>query len=114
LALHGAGGSPGGLRYHQALAEHFPVYAPSHPGYGPSERPEWLDTMTAMAHFSHDFLDTLGREQPAMLGTSMGGWLAAEIAAMCPHHLRRMVVYSYCAANSDWLQTRGRVPPACG
>jgi pimeloyl-ACP methyl ester carboxylesterase len=92
LALHGAGGSQGWMRYHQALAEHFTVYAPSHPGYGPSERPEWLDTMTDMAHFYHDFMDTVGLEQPAILGTSMGGWLAAEIAAMCPHHLRRLVL----------------------
>lgn len=92
LALHGAGGSQGWMQYHQALAEHFTVYAPSHPGYGPSQRPEWLETMTDMAHFYHGFIDTLGLEQPAVLGTSMGGWLAAEIAAMCPHHLRRMVL----------------------
>ena len=92
LALHGAGGSQGWMQYHQALAEHFTVYAPSHPGYGPSQRPEWLETMTDMAHFYHGFIDTLGLEQPAVLGTSIGGWLAAEIAAMCPHHLRRMVL----------------------
>ncbi len=92
LALHGAGGSQGWLRYHQALAEHFTVYAPSHPGYGVSERPAWLDTMTHMAHFYHDFMDTIGLEQPAMLGTSMGGWLAAEMAAMCPRHFSRMVL----------------------
>lgn len=92
LALHGAGGSQGWLQYHQALAEHFTVYVPSHPGYDASERPEWLDTMTDMAHFYHDFIDTLELEQPAMLGTSMGGWLAAEMAAMCPHHISRMVL----------------------
>jgi pimeloyl-ACP methyl ester carboxylesterase len=92
LALHGAGGSQGWMQYHQALAEHFTVYAPSHPGYGASQRPEWLETMTDMAHFYHDFIDILGLEQPAILGTSMGGWLAAEIAAMCPHHLRCMVL----------------------
>ena len=92
LALHGAGGSQGWLRYHQALAEHFTVYAPSHPGYGPSERPEWLDTMTDMAHFYHAFIDTIGSDQVAIVGTSMGGWLAAEIAAMCPHRLSRMVL----------------------
>jgi pimeloyl-ACP methyl ester carboxylesterase len=45
-----------------------------------------------MAHFYHDFIDTLELEQPAMLGTSMGGWLAAEMAAMCPHHISRMVL----------------------
>jgi len=80
------------MRYHQAFAEHFTVYAPSHPGYEPSERPAWLDTMTDMAYFYHNCIDTLGLEQPAIMGTSMGGWLAAEIVAMCPHHLRRSVL----------------------
>ena len=92
LALHGAGGSQGWLQYHQALAQHFTVYAPSHPGYGPSERPEWLDTMTDMAHFYQALIDTLGVDRLAILGTSMGGWLAAEIAAMAPERLSRMVL----------------------
>jgi len=48
--------------------------------------------MTDMAHFYHDFIDTLELEQPAILGTSMGGWLAAEMAAMCRHHISRMVL----------------------
>jgi pimeloyl-ACP methyl ester carboxylesterase len=92
LTLHGAGGSQGWLQYHRALAEHFTVYAPSHPGYGPSERPEWLDTMTDMAHFYQAFIDTMGVDRLALIGTSMGGWLAAEMAAMCPERLSRMVL----------------------
>ena len=115
LALHGAGGSQGWMRYHQVLAEHFTVYVPSHPGYGPSERPEWLDTMTDMAHFYHDFIDTLGLERPAVLGTSMGGWLAAEIAAMCPHHLSRMVLVANRAAAQQGLAEKGyRLAVNCG
>ncbi|HEX9867082.1 MAG TPA: alpha/beta fold hydrolase [Candidatus Tectomicrobia bacterium] len=41
LLLHGAGGNPGWLSYHQALAQRFTVYAPSHPGYDRSSRPDW-------------------------------------------------------------------------
>lgn len=51
VLLHGAGGNAGWLRYVQALSERYTVYIPSHPGYGQSERPEWLETMADMASF---------------------------------------------------------------
>jgi pimeloyl-ACP methyl ester carboxylesterase len=51
LVLHGAGGNPGWLPYHRALAQQFTVYAPSHPGYDRSSRPDWISSMTDMAHF---------------------------------------------------------------
>jgi len=49
LVLHGAGGNQGWLRYVKGLAERFTVYLPSHPGYGQSERPEWLETIPDLA-----------------------------------------------------------------
>ena len=42
LVLHGAGGNPGWMPYHEALSEHFTVYAPSHPGYDHTARPSWV------------------------------------------------------------------------
>ena len=51
LILHGAGGNRGPLRYAQALANHFTVYLPSHPGFGKSDRPEWIDTIQDLASF---------------------------------------------------------------
>ena len=51
IVLHGARGNPGWMPYHQALSEHFTVYAPSHPGYDKSERPSWVATITDVAHF---------------------------------------------------------------
>ncbi len=51
LLLHGTGGNAGWLRYVQALADRFTVYAPSHPGFGLSDRPEWLETIPDLASF---------------------------------------------------------------
>ena len=41
----------GTLRYHQALAEHFRVYVPSHPGFGMTPRLEWATRLGDLTVF---------------------------------------------------------------
>ncbi|HSF31471.1 MAG TPA: alpha/beta hydrolase [Candidatus Tectomicrobia bacterium] len=92
LLLHGAGGNPGWLAYHRALSQQFTVYAPSHPGYDRSSRPDWISSMNDMAHFYRQFIDELGVTPVQLMGFSMGGWLAAEIVAMCPSSVKSLVL----------------------
>ena len=92
LVLHGARGNPGWLGYHEELSRNFTVYAPSHPGYDKTERPGWVKTNTDVAHFYLGFMQSLGLEQVSIMGFSLGGWIAAEIAAMCCHRLKGMVL----------------------
>ena len=93
LVLHGSGGNPGWMPYHQAFSQHFTVYSPSHPGYDKSDRPVWVSTITDVAHFYLGFMRALGLdEQVSLIGFSMGGWIAAEIAAMCPPKLKGLVL----------------------
>jgi pimeloyl-ACP methyl ester carboxylesterase len=92
LCLHGAGGNPGWLGYHRGLAEQSSVDAPSHPGFNASERSSWLDTVTDMAHFYLEFIDTFRLRPLALLGSSMGDWIAAEVAARCPQQLKALVL----------------------
>src|SRR5580693_10758567 len=78
--LHGAGGHTGWMGFLDALAEDFAVYAPEHPGFGRSDDPPWLDEAGDLAFFYLDFLDALGLDRVHLIGTSLGGWIAAELA----------------------------------
>ena len=92
VLLHGAGGNPGWLRYVQALADRYTVYIPSHPGYGQSERPEWLESIADLASFYTWFLEERGLEGARAIGFSMGGWLASEIAVSCRHAFSKLML----------------------
>lgn len=91
LVLHGAGGSnwrPG----YDALAKRFRVYLPEHPGWGITDRPEWLETVQDLAIFHMDLIDELKLAPVYLAGHSMGGWTAAELASLCCHQLRKLVL----------------------
>src|SRR5262245_43122133 len=80
LFLHGAGGAGAWLPVMQALAEKFDVIVPEHPGFGESDTPDWLDTIHDLAYFYLDFVDALDLDPVHLVGVSLGGWIAAEIA----------------------------------
>jgi len=92
LSLHGAGGNPGWQPYHEALSKTHTVYAPSMPGFNGTKRPDWVYTITDVAHFNQQMVQQLGLEQYVLMGTSMGGWVAAEMAATCHHNLKALVL----------------------
>ena len=58
---------------------------PSHPGFGKSPRLDWIMTVRDLAGWYLDALDDLGLGRVNVMGLSLGGWIAAEMAAMCPH-----------------------------
>lgn len=92
LILHGAEGTKGWMRTAQALAERFTVYLPSHPGYYQSERPAWLGSMIDLARFYLWFINAQGLQGVRLLGHSMGGWLAAEMAVSCHHAISKLML----------------------
>src|SRR5437868_4687556 len=80
LFLHGAGGGRGWSPFLASLSERFDVIAPDHPGYGQSETPDWLDNIHDMAFFYLDLIEALGLADIHLVGASLGGWIAAEMA----------------------------------
>jgi pimeloyl-ACP methyl ester carboxylesterase len=90
--LHGFHTLDPGARFLQRLSGRASVLAPSHPGFGASARPDDFETVYDLVHLYREFLDRLPDEKITLVGASFGGWLAAEIAASCPHRLDRLVL----------------------
>jgi pimeloyl-ACP methyl ester carboxylesterase len=80
LFLHGAGGAGSWLPFMARLAQDFDVIVPEHPGYGASDTPPWLDTVGDLANFYLAFLDRLDLAGVHLVGSSVGGWIAADLA----------------------------------
>ena len=80
LILHGASGAGNWLPYMADLAARHDVIVPEHPGFGASDTPDWLDTSADLASFYLDFLDQLDLSDVDLVGFSLGGWIAAELA----------------------------------
>jgi len=94
LYLHGASGAPVILPFMEKLAERFDVLVPEHPGYGQSDEPEWLENIHDVAYFYLDFLKQLDLKEVVLVGTSMGGWTAMEIAVRSTARLSQVVLVS--------------------
>jgi pimeloyl-ACP methyl ester carboxylesterase len=80
IFLHGASGHVGWLPFLERLSQSFDVLAPEHPGFGASDDPLWLDRPSDLACFYLDMIDTLTLDGVHLIGTSLGGWIAAELA----------------------------------
>lgn len=92
LFLHGAGGFSPAQPFVAPLSAKHSLIAPSHPGFGKSSLPGWLDSIDDIAHVYLELLDTLGPGQLDIVGCSIGGWIAAEIATKVPERVRKLVM----------------------
>ena len=92
LSLHSIEGNLGLLPYLDALSQSACVYAPTHPGFGSSERPDWLETIADLARFYLWMLQDLELDKVHLMGGFMGGWVAAEMAVMNPHILQSLTL----------------------
>ncbi|MDB5417402.1 MAG: alpha/beta hydrolase fold [Phenylobacterium sp.] len=90
--LHGPGGVTADDPFLNALAKRHHVYAPLVPGYGDSEEgPEIRDMLDFTLH-TWDVVEALGLRDPILVGHSMGGMIAAEMAAIAPNDVTRLAL----------------------
>jgi pimeloyl-ACP methyl ester carboxylesterase len=92
LVLHRDVGSPERLPFYDALAAHFTVYRPSHPGFDGSERPGWLRSVRDVAAVYQWLLAERELTGVSLIGLGFGGWIAAEMASMSPRAFRGLVL----------------------
>jgi pimeloyl-ACP methyl ester carboxylesterase len=92
LYLHGGAGVAMDVPFLDLLAQERRVIAPSHPGFGRSALPDWLDSIDDIAHIYLELMDRLGIDRTDVVGFSIGGWVAAELATKVPERLERLVL----------------------
>src|SRR5580692_1267220 len=80
LLLHSGAGPRSIAGLAAALSEHAYVVTPTHPGFDGTPRVPWLDSVADLADAYLDLLEELGLEQVMVIGNSVGGWIASEMA----------------------------------
>src|SRR5215475_6966456 len=103
MFLHGAGGLLADNPFLDRLAQRYHVFAPEWPGYGESTGDELLEDMLDFALHGWDLVDALGLRRPHLIGHSMGGMIAAEMACLAPRDLDKLVLVG---AAGLWLDDR--------
>jgi pimeloyl-ACP methyl ester carboxylesterase len=104
LELHETGEGPPLLFFHSGqgfvpeqpfvarLAERYRLIAPSHPGFGHSSLPDWIDSIDDIAHLYLELMDRLDLRRAKIIGCSIGGWIAADLATKAPERIEKLVL----------------------
>ncbi|AGZ41392.1 alpha/beta fold hydrolase [Actinoplanes friuliensis] len=94
LLLHGGGGPQTVAGFAELLAGERParVITPTHPGFGGTARPDTLATIGDLARLYADLLDRLDLADVTVVGNSIGGWIAAELALLGTRRISGVVL----------------------
>ncbi len=98
LALHGAA-TLEGHQIARGLAGRFRVLLPFHPGFGESGDAPHVAGMQDMVVHYLNLIDAMGLQQPHLMGHSMGGWMAAEIAVVAGDRFAKLVLNAPAGLN---------------
>lgn len=106
LMLHGGGGPVFDHPFADQLAQHFEVIAPVHPGFGGSRIPEHFDNLEDLVYLYLDLMDELDLRDAVLMGNSMGGWTAAEIAVRNSQRIARLILVDAIGIKPGGRETR--------
>jgi pimeloyl-ACP methyl ester carboxylesterase len=103
LLLHGGAGPQSVENFAARLAGAGParVIVPVHPGFGGTPRPDQLASMTALASVYGQLIDDLELTGVTVIGNSIGGWIAAEIALLASPRVTGVVLVDAAGLQLD-------------
>jgi pimeloyl-ACP methyl ester carboxylesterase len=103
LLLHGGAGPQSVAGFADLLAGtgHARVLTPTHPGFNGTLRPDQLDSIKALAEVYSRLVDELGLVSLTVMGNSIGGWIAAELALLHNDHISCLVLVDAVGVKID-------------
>ena len=107
LVLHSEEGSEHDQAFAEAIAGTHRVLLPSHPGFGGQPRVAGVDRPADLAYLYLALLDDYGIDSCVLAGSSLGSWIALEMAAMEPRRFLSLI-----AISPIGLKFNGRTDPS--
>jgi pimeloyl-ACP methyl ester carboxylesterase len=92
LFLHGEDGLDPQAPFLSLLANQGHVFAPSHPAFGHSPEVDWIDTIDDLSYLYLDLLETQKLQDVIVIGSSLGGWIAAEMAVKSTALIAKLIL----------------------
>jgi len=90
----------------ELLSERARVLAPTHPGFGSTAAPRELTTVDDLAYLYLDLLDALDLREVVVVGVSLGGWIAAEMAVKSTERISALVLANAVGIKAGTRETR--------
>src|ERR1700733_10762019 len=104
LLLHGGGGPPSMGPLPSALAETFAVMAPVHPGFAGTPRPKWYTGIDDIALTYLQLLELRDLRDVLVVGSSIGGWIASEMAVREHERISGTVLLNAVGINVEGIE----------
>lgn len=106
LMLHGGAGPTPQAPFLNALAAQFEIILPTHPWFYGSPPLARVAGVDDLAYLYLDFIEDSGFDDLTVMGFSMGGWLALEMATKSCARLRRLVLVDAVGVKFTDRETR--------
>jgi len=110
VILHGASGAGTWLPFMRSLADTYDVIVPEHPGFGTSDTPDWLDNIHDSPTSISMLSTKLDLRAVHLVGVSLGGWIAAELAIRSTQRLSSLTLVDAAGIHVPGVKQNRHLP----